>query len=78
MAAAIVILYAWFGVYLLSIWLDGMVQQQYGVARNPFLIEKCINICRKTKKSTLLVEETDAAYSPKTANDAIDLELGTM
>lgn len=55
MSLSILILYSWFLVYLLSIWLDGMVQQQYGVARTPYLIKKCVGFCRKEKVSAVLV-----------------------
>jgi hypothetical protein len=48
MFEALVILYCWFLVYLLSIWLNQMVQQQYGVAKNPYLVEKCLNLCRNS------------------------------
>ena len=51
----ITILYLWFFVYLLSIWLNDMVQQEYGVAKRPYWVEKCMNICRK-EKSEMLIE----------------------
>jgi len=38
MIEALAILYLWFLVYLISIWLNQMVQQQYGVAKNPYLV----------------------------------------
>jgi hypothetical protein len=78
MAQGISILYAWFLVYLLSIWLDGMVQQQYGVARTPYLIEKCLKYCRRKRNSEMLVEETEMSSGPKTAYNTNEIELGQM
>lgn len=47
MLLTIFILYGWVIVYVISIWLDGMVQQEYGVARNPYLIEKILKVIKR-------------------------------
>lgn len=49
---SILILYGWLGIFLLSIWLNEMVQQEYGVAKMP----KCLTLCRKRSDSGRLVE----------------------
>ena len=67
MIKAIVILYAWFFVFLFSIYLDGMVQQQYGVAKNPECVQRCLGLCRKKKEKDELMEELES-YSNRENN----------
>ena len=50
----ILILYGWILVYLLSIWLNEMIQQEYGVTRYPDFVKKClIFFWSKEKKEEL-------------------------
>lgn len=44
---ALIILYGWFGVFILSVWLNEMVQQEYGVAKRPKAIEKLLKFYKK-------------------------------
>ena len=48
--AALVVLFCWSGVFVLSIWLNEMVQQEYGVAKRPKAIERCVKCCKKPKR----------------------------
>lgn len=45
----LIILYSWFFVYIFSIYLNEMIQQQYGVAKYPDFIQNCIKYCQKKK-----------------------------
>jgi hypothetical protein len=50
------LLYCWFFVYLFSIWLNEMVQQEYGVAHRPLLVERCLSYLKSKPKTSLLAE----------------------
>lgn len=56
LAKALFVLYGWFLVYLGSVWLNEMVQQQYGVARTPAFIRWCLKAFRKDKPDHVLME----------------------
>lgn len=50
----LVILYVWFLVFLLSIWLNDQVQQEYGVAQKSTIvsfIQKLCNFIKGKKKN---------------------------
>jgi hypothetical protein len=51
----LIILYGWFLVYLLSIWLNEIIQQQYGVAKYPDFVKKCMQrLNNKSQKGELI------------------------
>ncbi len=48
------VLYGWFLVFLLSVYLNDMVQQEYGVAKRPAVIEKGLQWLRRGREQALL------------------------
>jgi hypothetical protein len=53
------VLYGWAFVFLLAVYLNEVVQQEYGVARRPALVEKVVKWLRRPRESATLAEEVE-------------------
>ncbi len=49
------ILFCWIFVFFFSIWLNEVVQQEYGVAKRPEIIEKILGIFKGKGKKEVLI-----------------------
>jgi hypothetical protein len=53
---SLALLFGWALVFLLAVWLNEVVQQEYGVAHRPAIIEQLLRWRRKNKDSAVLAE----------------------